>query len=131
MCIYAWVCRRLLWAITTKMPLFFAGKALACFHELCSLICINFPCLGTTWGGVHSVRVFASLAPQAIFHCSAVWGFFHCFESFEPFMPKLEQMRRYFCWNFWAAQTHSAQFLGSFALLTMAIYNPKVSLLLN
>ena len=68
---------------------------------------------------------------QAIFHCSAVCGFLCVFKSLGFLMFRLEQMSRYFCWYFCATRTQLVQFLGSSALLTMAIYRMEVSLLLN
>ena len=38
-CIGAWTLGRPLRAIATEMSLFLASETLACFHELCSLIC--------------------------------------------------------------------------------------------
>ena len=91
--------------------------------------------LAWMWSRVVSIvsELLIPLFFQATFHCSVVWGFFHCFESLGPcpFIPSLAQISKYFCWNFWATQTHSVQFQGSSALLMMAIYSPKVSPLPN
>ena len=58
----AWVSRRPLRTIATEMSLFLASETLACFHKLCSLICVDLSGPSATRGSVHCVRVSTSSA---------------------------------------------------------------------
>ena len=60
-CIGAWTLRRFLGAVATKVSLFFASKALACFHKLRSFFGINSSCPRVSRRGVHGVGVVALL----------------------------------------------------------------------
>ena len=61
---------------------------------------------------------------QAVFHCSGVCVFLCVLESrFPTFLPRAEQMSRYFCWYFCTALVQLSHVQGS-VLLMMEVNSP-------
>ena len=71
-CVGARTLRGPLGTIATKVSLFLAGETLACFHELCSLICVDSPNSCAARGGIHGIGVATFLVIPSRF--PLFWG---------------------------------------------------------